>query len=1340
MPIISRGTLSPIEGRSEDFTSYSSFVIQDSNHPRWEESFCVRLPNDITFDTQNKGPIILHVSVEKIDQKKVKEFAHGQVTLADNFNGVILDGSHEVQCAGLKAQGLKKVTDRALQKEERSGTVQIRTSLSSTHVVRNQHLARLFQWKIMSPGELLEMLARLPSAHEELGGFIPETLDTLFALLDTVDDEHVAVAVVSVLSFVIDQVCDERRSKDIRSLLLAYSDGPRCTLSKRGAVRLHRAMAVYFGTYRSRPAAEVAYVVGSLDILHRLMARGRGSSAPLPPNVVDDPRQNTLQITSGFKGLMTEQDPVYFSAQVLVLVKLETLTNFFKQFMSSVEVSTVVVSVLSAVPTQSTWSATVQLDESASPVLIARVVNEHLRSIVKLEFIERVVSRGNEGLLGDSESRGLLWPSLLDVGLKHLIPLTEKSTEVDEDALHYTSSLFQRMISLVQKGSGWEYLRPSLLRVLPSLFELWESIQQWTDSVTLICDVAIVILALLYVTTAAEFTNYVAREIAEHSKQQSLLTQLCLCLSSMITRRRSGSPFPSQWKEFIALQLRSTHLTVLNVKALVSNSPILALSKPVMAQYLQLLFAFVNSPHVRVDGQQQLQISSKKSTAEMAEELMTLVTPTWKGLSPADQVDVVDNILGPVLKASLIFNPASIGQRAGALFQAMLQRCVSQTGQENRIRTHIVRTIIQDFAVFYVPRSRGRPKEFVAGWLQKLILEPPPDSTILEVPLAIKQRLIEDMNVLVSVVAEIEGLPQEKWLDHRIARTHFLLDHLKQLGETNDYIRILQVLYELHKKAGNLAQAAHALQLNIELVPFDEDKFVDALNDLPKQSCSERRIELMRRAIDLFSRAKLFEEALELCGPLCEHLRRRYRMPELAEALATQSALVKGTMASPRLQPQYWFLSFTGDKLADWVRDKEFVYVNYSREQASDMFQRLRNDYPDSRIVNVFLSRQELLNQQQSQGSVIQAVPIISVLNPSTLLSKCSRSVVDSPESLKNWIQSIYPNRFCAIVRPEPTQEYEHVISVLNHFPSLLSLVPVDVHSVSGPKFITPSAAGRTASPPPVSIPANPVGTGPSSPVGVPTQSRAIGVFAQPQPQQTQFSLSPASSSSSPAPSVVSSPGSISGFSSGPSSAASSLSSSSGSIMSIGSPLSTGSSSSTSPPPQQQFPSSPLMFSIGSTNEPSPMGPPQALTPTAPFGAAAKLPPASTVVPQDPQRANPPSLVPANFRPMPLPDPTRSTSPLRPPSNANSPSVVPVAAKVPPTSIPSRIQVKLDGPRMVPPPEPSPQQPMSPPVQQPPASAPVATSPALAQNRPLLPGMAPATPLQLRSLQPQPPQ
>jgi hypothetical protein len=257
---------------------------------------------------------------------------------------------------------------------------------------------------------------------------------------------------------------------------------------------------------------------------------------------------------------------------------------------------------------------------------------------------------------------------------------------------------------------------------------VYHAVQRHSPSALLLSDVSVVILALLFVTPLKDLTNFInTQRSVDH--QKVLLADMGRCLAAMLQGAApTYSPFPINWAEMISFQYRVCYqIIILLGSILKSSSPIastlvqsrLGAIPPVLRNFLLVALSFVNSPHMQVDHHGG-NLTGKRSNAEMLDGIMSMMVGLWTTLSAEVQLDLADDIVAPMLRAALIFTPPSIAQRAGKIYQGLLQRDFQLHQDLSKMKTLTIHALVEHFEALFATRARGRAKEFATEWFRRL--------------------------------------------------------------------------------------------------------------------------------------------------------------------------------------------------------------------------------------------------------------------------------------------------------------------------------------------------------------------------------------------------------------------------------------------------------------------------------------------------------------------------------------------------------------------------------------------------------------------------------------------
>jgi hypothetical protein len=315
------------------------------------------------------------------------------------------------------------------------------------------------------------------------------------------------------------------------------------------------------------------------------------------------------------------------------------------------------------------------------------------------------------------------------------------------------------------------------------------------------------------------------------------------------------------------------------------------------------------------------------------------------------------------------------------------------------------------------------------------------------VPANVKQTLIDEMGVLIGYIVDVESFPTESDVDERISRTFNLMNQCRVMGEQEVYLRLIHTVVDLHLRLRNFGEAAMALGLHIQVLQWNEFQQLPSFMGLPTQTSGERRALLMRRAIDLFGAANMWERAIEMCRQVATYYEARFKYDELADVISLQTQFLRNILDPSRIFSTFWFVSFYGPNIPAHLRDKEFISSRPPTETWNSFADKLRLEFPNARLYNTILSKQDAAQLPACIcGVLVEPYPEENqteldqqLREDPTLVAPSYVKAARAHENLK---------RFRAVFRVAEG-DAEYVLTTKDPFPSVLTRLPLAQKRVS---------------------------------------------------------------------------------------------------------------------------------------------------------------------------------------------------------------------------------------------------------------------------------------------------
>lgn len=165
-------------------------------------------------------------------------------------------------------------------------------------------------------------------------------------------------------------------------------------------------------------------------------------------------------------------------------------------------------------------------------------------------------------------------------------------------------------------------------------------------------------------------------------------------------------------------------------------------------------------------------------------------------------------------------------------------------------------------------------------------------------------------------------------------------------------MRYLYKLHDLHVLAGNYTEAAFTLKLHSRQLEWSDDEIPITLRTSPSRhpnlvTQSELKEALYQEIIEYFTKAKMFECAIEMCDELRQqYAEEMYNYAQLPNLLQKMATLYDKILREARFEPQYFRVAFYGKDFPTFLQDKAFVYRGGAYERLSDFEARMLERYP----------------------------------------------------------------------------------------------------------------------------------------------------------------------------------------------------------------------------------------------------------------------------------------------------------------------------------------------------------------------------------------------------------
>jgi len=130
---------------------------------------------------------------------------------------------------------------------------------------------------------------------------------------------------------------------------------------------------------------------------------------------------------------------------------------------------------------------------------------------------------------------------------------------------------------------------------------------------------------------------------------------------------------------------------------------------------------------------------------------------------------------------------------------------------------------------------------------------------------------LKTIGYLLELVHHIRTLPEgEEYDDERTLGLTRLMEIISKANRQDTYVRYVHQLAQVHSKSKNFTEAAFALALHADLIPFG-DNILPAELHFPRQTASARKEQLLNQIVELLASNKFWESALVKSKQMVEH-------------------------------------------------------------------------------------------------------------------------------------------------------------------------------------------------------------------------------------------------------------------------------------------------------------------------------------------------------------------------------------------------------------------------------------------------------------------------------------
>ncbi|KAL7071740.1 hypothetical protein ACQ4LE_009466, partial [Meloidogyne hapla] len=244
-----------------------------------------------------------------------------------------------------------------------------------------------------------------------------------------------------------------------------------------------------------------------------------------------------------------------------------------------------------------------------------------------------------------------------------------------------------------------------------------------------------------------------------------------------------------------------------------------------------------------------------------------------------------------------------------------------------------------------------------------------------------------------------------------------LIDFYHEMGQNSLYVIYLYKLYDLHISAGNWVEAAITLQRHFSLLNWTNERPSKYLYGARKQNVIFNTQMALKEYICI-EMAKLFEKGQhwELAIETNRELINVYETilfdyGKLSELLKKNAFLYEKIIKELRLECNYFLVAFYGKECPSYLANKKFIFRGQPLESWATFKQRFLAAFSDFKFIeSMEISSEEL---QQSKDKLVQIITVTPI--PSPFYSE----LLLSPSRLTSWYYKYHKVQRFELIRRE---------------------------------------------------------------------------------------------------------------------------------------------------------------------------------------------------------------------------------------------------------------------------------------------------------------------------------
>eukprot|EP01133_Synstelium_polycarpum_P003665 gene3665-4219_t len=271
---------------------------------------------------------------------------------------------------------------------------------------------------------------------------------------------------------------------------------------------------------------------------------------------------------------------------------------------------------------------------------------------------------------------------------------------------------------------------------------------------------------------------------------------------------------------------------------------------------------------------------------------------------------------------------------------------------------------------------------------------------------------------LLSLLFDFRTLPTDRsFEEERTIATLKMMEYFRDRKDT--YIKYLHELLNQHINSSYFTEAGHTLLLHSDLYEWNNEvtlpMFSFTIPDspqaivFPQETITERKIRLIRMAIQYLERGNAWEKCILLIQDLKIQYEESHNLRALSEVIFQEADLYEKIVNVERFYSEYFRVGYYGRGFPTNIQGREYLYKGYELERLSEFTGRILAKFPNAELLKTTAEpTPDILNADAQYL-------LITIVNPSSLdeIDKRERKVIEgTPVNSKNYLRRNNVNVF----------------------------------------------------------------------------------------------------------------------------------------------------------------------------------------------------------------------------------------------------------------------------------------------------------------------------------------